>query len=110
MEIQLWLIFDGYWQEGKKIRGVYHYSDGSTFTGNWSDDQRNGDGELKYPDGRVYTGPFEDDEVKGEPIPEKQELRAAIPAKDSVHLLKKHQMNRSNKVQATIFFLNYKKR
>jgi len=58
--------FDGYWQEGKKIRGVYKYSDGQIFTGNWSADNRNGDGELKYPDGRVYTGPFEEDEVKGE--------------------------------------------
>jgi hypothetical protein len=37
-------------------KGTYHWPDGRTFAGNYSNDHRNGPGVLKWPDGRECKG------------------------------------------------------
>lgn len=42
-------------------QGVYHYSDGSVYTGQWVDSKMHGKGVYVYPNHDRYEGSFADD-------------------------------------------------
>jgi len=46
-------------------RGVYKWSDGTVYTGEFADGQKNGKGALVYPDQRRYSGQFRSDLYHG---------------------------------------------
>lgn len=46
-------------------REVKHFSDGSTYEGQWSGGKKHGFGVLKSKDGSVYTGSFKNDKMDG---------------------------------------------
>ena len=41
--------------------GVYKWSDGRVYYGNWADNQMNGKGVFTWPDGRRYEGEYQND-------------------------------------------------
>ena len=49
--------FDGY--------GIYHFVDGSIYTGSWANNRMNGLGEFTYPELKTYFGYFERDKRTG---------------------------------------------
>ena len=42
-------------------KGLYKWSSGKTYEGDWVDNRMNGKGIMKWPDGRVYNGDFVND-------------------------------------------------
>ena len=61
--------YTGEWRDGvRNGQGTYTDAGGdahTTYTGEWQDDQRNGQGTATYADGATYTGEWKD----GEPVP-----------------------------------------
>jgi len=41
--------------------GVYHFTSGAEYTGQWTKGKRHGKGKIQYPDGSFYDGEWEDD-------------------------------------------------
>ena len=45
----------GIWvEDARHGKGTQTFSDGRTYTGEWSADYQEGEGEIKYPGGEVY--------------------------------------------------------
>jgi len=48
------------------IIGVYNWSDGRIYKGEWKNNKMEGTGEFKWPDGRKYEGQYVDDKKEGD--------------------------------------------
>jgi hypothetical protein len=59
--------YNGQWQHGKYHgRGVYsHYTDNMTYSGDWVEGLRCGNGKITFTDGDVYTDTFFNDKAQG---------------------------------------------
>ena len=49
-------------------RGFMHYPDGSTYDGEWSDNDKNGVGTYTYRNGDIYEGGWKDDQKHGKGV------------------------------------------
>lgn len=47
-------------------QGKMVWSDGMSYTGNWRNNKRHGDGSLHYTDGKVAEGKWDDDKPIGQ--------------------------------------------
>ena len=55
-------IYEGEWKNGNmEGHGIYIFKDGAIFEGQFKDGQKNGHGILKLKDGNIYEGEWEDD-------------------------------------------------
>ncbi len=48
--------FEGYWEQGLYIDGVYSYKNGDEYEGTFKDSMKHGVGTMNWNDGRQYTG------------------------------------------------------
>ena len=53
-----------YWVE-ELIRGLYKWSDGKYYEGDWLNNKMHGNGKMVWSDGRVYEGEFFEDKKHG---------------------------------------------
>jgi hypothetical protein len=51
-----------------KRKGVYNWSDGREYRGDWKNNKMEGKGIFKWPDGRRYEGDYKDDKKEGKGI------------------------------------------
>eukprot|EP01118_Nematostelium_gracile_P010041 TRINITY_DN3421_c0_g1_i2.p2 TRINITY_DN3421_c0_g1~~TRINITY_DN3421_c0_g1_i2.p2 ORF type:complete len:235 (-),score=61.13 TRINITY_DN3421_c0_g1_i2:21-725(-) len=49
-----------YKDDNRNGLGTYHYKNGSKYVGNWTDGKRNGQGKETYASGDIYEGEFKD--------------------------------------------------
>ena len=53
--------YTGEWKDGRRHgQGTYAYAYGTTYTGEWKDGERNDKGIEAHPDGTKYPGEFKD--------------------------------------------------
>lgn len=50
--------FEGMWEHGKQISGVYTWPKGMKYMGTWNNSLRDGTGKEVQPDGTEYSGDF----------------------------------------------------
>eukprot|EP00752_Nemacystus_decipiens_P008471 g7569.t1 len=53
-------------ETGRWVRGVFTYPDGKTYSGQWLNGLRHGEGTRNYPDGSTYTGSWAYDKRHGQ--------------------------------------------
>ena len=59
--------YEGNYCYGKKHgNGRFFWADGSTYDGQWKDDNIQGDGAFIFPDGRKYSGSWKDSKMHGQ--------------------------------------------
>ena len=59
--------YTGEWKDGQRNgQGTMTYADGDTYTGEWKDGKPNGQGTITYTDGGTYTGEFKDGKRNGQ--------------------------------------------
>lgn len=58
--------FEGTVKGGKQGMGIYRYSNGNIYNGNWKDDLKNGLGKMNYPNGACYEGEWMKGKKHGE--------------------------------------------
>lgn len=46
-------------------KGVYSWSDGRTYKGDWKNNKMDGKGDFSWADGRKYSGEYADDKKQG---------------------------------------------
>ena len=46
--------------------GVYNYTSGAVYSGDWTDGKHHGIGTYEFPGGCVYTGEWKDHKMHGE--------------------------------------------
>jgi hypothetical protein len=58
--------YDGQWKNGRlNGQGILTYPDGSQYAGQWKDNQRHGKGTYIYSNGSKYTGQFKENRRNG---------------------------------------------
>jgi len=45
--------------------GIFHFSDGTTYKGQWKDGKREGQGFFSLPNGTTYEGQWKNDKIEG---------------------------------------------
>ena len=61
--------YEGDWFNGYKPgKGVYTYSNGDKYEGDWVNNQRTGNGVYNFSDGSSYKGEFLEDKLNGKGI------------------------------------------
>lgn len=50
------------------LQGVYNWSDGRVYSGEWKNNKMEGRGVFTWPDGRRYEGEYIDDKKEGKGI------------------------------------------
>ena len=58
----------GVWEFNEIRRGIYTYSDGTVYEGEWEFRERNGQGTLTFADGRRYEGEFRSGQRHGKGV------------------------------------------
>ena len=48
-----------------KFLGIYNWSDGRQYKGEWKNNKMEGQGVFEWPDGRKYIGEYVDDKKEG---------------------------------------------
>ena len=51
-------VYEGLWEKGYQVSGVYSWPNGMRYMGPWSDNMREGTGREERPDGTEYSGDF----------------------------------------------------
>ena len=51
-------VYEGLWEHGFQVSGVYTWPNGMRYQGPWSDNTRDGVGKEERPDGTEYSGDF----------------------------------------------------
>ena len=57
--------YEGYWEDGAQIEGVYYWVDGDEYEGNFKDNMRHGVGTMNWSDGRQYSGDWKNNMMNG---------------------------------------------
>lgn len=61
--------YDGQWVDNQRSgKGTFKYADGDTYIGDWKDDIQDGKGIYKFHNGDIYEGDYSQGERTGEGI------------------------------------------
>ena len=59
-------VYNGEWKDGKSDgQGTFTFPDGAVYDGEWKDGKSDGQGKMTYEDGSVYNGEWKEDKFNG---------------------------------------------
>lgn len=56
-------VFEGLWEKGSRLSGVYTFSQGKRYVGDWKGSFRSGLGVETWPDGTKYSGEYSENAI-----------------------------------------------
>ncbi len=60
--------FEGIWENDQKVNGIYYFSNGNKYIGEFKNDKINGLGKMEFQNKDKYEGTFKDGKMEGKGI------------------------------------------